>query len=411
MATRRFAAGSGTQAPAQTMPPGARPTPEQLLQRLEWTVLKRLDGQLQGDYRSLWRGAGLDLADLREYQHGDDVRHIDWNVTARLQLPHVRQFHEDREVAAWLLVDLSASLDVAGASERGKLALAEELVAAMSRLLGRHGNPVGAIFYRPGAPSSRGAAGATVVVPPRTGRTQALQLVSRLRQLTDHPVAAAAPAVRRAGWLERLLRGRDADAKAGGAAMPEAVAGTWQAQSATRLADLLHVADGVIRRRSIVLLVSDFISLPGWVDGLGRLARRHDVLAVRLNDAIDHALPELGLLTLQDAETGEQVLVDTGDPGLQRRFAALAEREEAELLAALARAGVDTLELTTQEDLLAALLRFVVLRRQRLKAGGSLANRAAATDAAAAAARAGEASVPPTAAPGGGSSAPSRPLA
>jgi uncharacterized protein (DUF58 family) len=101
------------------------------------------------------------------------------------------------------------------------------------------------------------------------------------------------------------------------------------------------------------------------------------VLAVRLNDAIDQALPDLGLLTLQDAETGEQLLVDTGDPGLQRRFAALAEREEAALLAALARAGVDTLELATHEDLLAALLRFVGLRRQRLKAGGSLADRLA----------------------------------
>jgi uncharacterized protein (DUF58 family) len=126
-----------------------------------------------------------------------------------------------------------------------------------------------------------------------------------------------------------------------------------------------------------VLLVSDFISAPGWSDALGRLARRHEVLAVRLNDPFDQALPELGLLTLQDAETGEQLLVDTGEPGLQRRFAALAARQEADLLADLARAGVDTLELSTHDDLLAALLRFVALRRQRLKAGGSLAARLA----------------------------------
>ena len=87
------------------------PTPEQVLRRLEWTVLRRLDGLLQGDYRTLWRGTGLDLADLREYQHHDDVRHIDWNVTARLQTPYVREYHEDREMSAWFLLDLSPSVD------------------------------------------------------------------------------------------------------------------------------------------------------------------------------------------------------------------------------------------------------------------------------------------------------------
>ena len=107
-----------------TAPPHAGTDAEALLHRLEWTVLRRLDGLLQGDYRTLWRGAGLDLADLREYQHADDVRHIDWNVTARLQVPHVRQYTEDRELTAWFLIDLSGSIDF-GSAERTKLALAE----------------------------------------------------------------------------------------------------------------------------------------------------------------------------------------------------------------------------------------------------------------------------------------------
>ena len=119
-----------------------RDSAEALLKRLEWTVLRRLDGVLQGDYRTLMRGAGLDLADLREYQHHDDVRHIDWNVTARLQTPHVRQFTEDRELSAWFLVDLSASVDF-GSDRFTKRTVAREFVAVLARLLTRHGNRVG----------------------------------------------------------------------------------------------------------------------------------------------------------------------------------------------------------------------------------------------------------------------------
>src|SRR3989449_5276288 len=120
--------------------------PEQILRRLEWTVIRRLDGLLQGDYRTLFRGAGLDLADLREYQHHDDVRHIDWNVTARLQSPYVRQFTEDRELNAWFLLDLSGSVDF-GSRERTKRAVSAEFVAVLARILTRHGNRVGALLF------------------------------------------------------------------------------------------------------------------------------------------------------------------------------------------------------------------------------------------------------------------------
>ena len=298
---------------------------EDVLHRLEWTVLRRLDGLLQGEHRSLWRGAGLDLADLREYQHADDVRHIDWNVTARLQVPHVRQYTEDRELSAWFLIDLSGSLDF-GSADRTKLAVAEALVAALARLLTRHGNRVGAVLYHPAAeqPAQR-----LQVLPPGLGRSQVLQLLARLRQ---PPPRAASSAV-----------------------------------APTRLADLLGQAEGVLRRRSMVFVLSDFISEPGWAAPLGRLARRHEVLAVRLLDALEMALPDVGLLTVQDAETGEQLLVDTQDAGFRQRFEALAAEHEAALRDQLTSAGVDVLELATHDDLLATLLRYVALRRQRAR--------------------------------------------
>ena len=126
---------------------------EQFLTRLEWSVLRRLDGLLQGDYRTLWRGAGLDLADLREYQHADDVRHIDWNVTARLQVPHVRLYTEDRELTAWFLIDLSGSVDF-GSDLRTKRAVSEGFVTAIARLLTRHGNRVGAVLTSLAGPAT-----------------------------------------------------------------------------------------------------------------------------------------------------------------------------------------------------------------------------------------------------------------
>ncbi len=290
--------------------------PDRLLERLEWTVLRRLDGLLQGDYRTLWRGSGLDLADLREYQPGDDVRHIDWNVTARLDSPHVRQFTEDRELTAWFLLDLSGSIDF-GSAERTKLALAEGFVAVLARMLTRHGNRVGAVFYRQGLDG---------VLPPGNGRIQVLRLLASMRQ---RPTPGAG--------------------------------------EGTRLADLLRPAESWLRRRSLVFVLSDFISAPGWEAPLGRLARRHEVLALRLYDPLEMALPDAGLLTVQDAETGEQVFVDTSDPAFRARYEALADEAEARLRAALASAGVDTIELATDDDLMTTLLRFVALRRQRLR--------------------------------------------
>lgn len=287
-----------------------------LLRRLEWTVLRRLDGLLQGDWRTIARGAGVDLADLREYQLHDDVRHIDWNVTARTQQPYVRQFHEDRDLTAWFLLDLSGSVDF-GSGDVTKLAVSTGFVAALARVMTRHGNRVGALLYGDRVDT---------VLQPSASRIHVLRLMEQMR--------------------------RPRPPQAGG--------------RGTALYDLLAGGDALIRRRSLVFVVSDFISAPGWEEALGRLAQRHDVVAVRLLDPAEMQLPDVGLVTLQDAETGEQLFVDAGDPGFRARYAALAEAAEQRLAAGFARAGVDLLELATDDDLLAALLRFADLRRKRL---------------------------------------------
>ena len=301
----------------------AEPDADALLKHLEWSVIRRLDGLLQGDYRTLFRGAGLDLADLREYQHHDDVRHIDWNVTARLDQPYVRQFTEDRELTAWFLVDLSASLDF-GSNLATKRSLARSFVAVLSRLLTRHGNRVGALLY---------GSAVDTVIPARGGRLHVLHILQRMAQ---RPVESAA--------------------------------------GATALNDLLQAGQRIMKRRGTVFVISDFISAPGWDDVLARLAQRHEVTAVRLYDPLEMELPDIGLMTMRDAETGEQLVVDTHDRGFRKRFAAAAQRRETALREGLAKAGVDTLELATDDDLTDAILRFADLRKQRsrMQTGGGV---------------------------------------
>ena len=314
--------------PAKAMPASAPPVIDEpgadaLLKHLEWTVIRRLDGLLQGDYRTLFRGAGLDLADLREYQHHDDVRHIDWNVTARLQQPYVRQFTEDRELSAWFLVDLSASVDF-GSHLATKRSVARSFVAVLARLLTRHGNRVGALLY---------GNAVDTVIPARGGRLHVLHLLQRMAQ-------------------------RPAESAAG----------------ATELRDLLLAGQRIMKRRGTVFVISDFISAPGWDAALARLAQRHEVTAVRLYDPLEMELPDIGLMTMRDAETGEQLVVDTHDKGFRKRFAAAAQRRESALRDGLSKAGVDTLELATDDDLTDAILRFADLRKQRsrLNAGGGV---------------------------------------
>lgn len=313
--------------------PGSPHQPEALLRRLEWRALRRLDGQLQGDYRTLFRGFGLDLADLREYQPHDDVRHIDWNVTARTQTPHVRVYNEDREVTAWFLLDLSPSVDF-GSGPTTKRQVLAEFTAALTQVLTRRGNKVGAILHD----------GVTdFVIPPGGGRRHVLNL---LQQILSRPRRLRAPPTDLGAFFNRSL--------------------------------------GVMRRRALVFVVSDFISAPGWAKPLSLLGRRHEAIAVRLVDPLDMALPDIGLLSFEDAETGEQLFVDTTDRGFRRRFADKAARAEEALLESFADAGLDVLELSTTDDLVDAILRFAALRGGPPQPGGP---------------------APPTPAPGGGEAA------
>jgi len=299
----------------------ARPNPLQVLRRLEWTVIKRLDGQLQGDYRSLFRGAGLVLADLREYQSHDDVRHIDWNVTARMQTPYVREHQEDREVAAWFLVDMSGSVHF-GSGAVSKRQLAAEAVTVLARLLSQHGNRVGVMLF------SGTQVRAEVLVPARSGRRHLLHVLQLM--LSDLPAAGTRPT----------------------------------AGATTDLRVLLSQAQAVIRRRASIFLVSDFITQADWHAPLSQLARRHEVVAIRLRDRLEQDIPNVGLLLMQDAETGEQLLVDGNDAGFRARFAHIAAERENLLRQGLTRAGVDCLELTTDEPLDQAILRFTQLRKR-----------------------------------------------
>ncbi|HTD49307.1 MAG TPA: DUF58 domain-containing protein, partial [Acidimicrobiia bacterium] len=155
--------------------------PEQILKRLEWTVIRRLDGLLHGDYRTLFRGFGLDLADLREYQYHDDVRHIDWNVTARLATPYVREYHEDRDLTAWFLLDLSPSIDF-GSREVRKRSVSTDLVTVLARLLSRHGNRVGALFYGDRVDT---------VIPAKSGRRHVLHILHSMLTRPERTLSAA----------------------------------------------------------------------------------------------------------------------------------------------------------------------------------------------------------------------------
>ena len=308
----------------------ARHTPERVLHRLDWQVIRRLDGLLQGDYRSLFRGTGVDFADLREYQPGDDVRHIDWNVTARMDTPYVREYLEDREITAWFLLDRSPSMGF-GPVERRKHAVLTDFAATLARLLTRGGNRVGAMLFDTEVERT---------IPPGHGRNQVLRLISRMLDQPEHAIGSSS-----------------------GSPQSRPPAGT------TDLAVPLRAALGIAQRRSLVVVVSDFISEPGWERPLALLTRRHEVVAVRVVDPREFELPDVGPIYVEDAETGEQIFVDTDDAGVPgagcRRRPRAAGRA-----ARRPRAGRHRpVHVATDEDLVRALARIAELRRRATGAG------------------------------------------
>jgi uncharacterized protein (DUF58 family) len=296
--------------------------PDRLLRRLEWQVVRRLDGRLQGAYRTTFRGTGIDFADLRAYNPEDDVRHIDWNVTARLDEPYVRLYTEDRDLTAWLVLDQSASMAFgradrgSGAAEHGKDSVLTDLAVCLARLFTHGGNRVGAVLY-----DNRYHR----VIPARTGRNHVLHLTHEITR-----PAAARPDGR-----------------------------------VTDIAAMLRLAATTARRRGLVFVISDFIGDLTWEPALTRLGQRHEVVAIRVVDPMELELPDLGLVLIEDAETGEQLLADTSDPLFQRRLRAEVDAREFAVTSAMRRAGVASHRIGTDEDLVQALVAMVRRSKRR----------------------------------------------
>jgi uncharacterized protein (DUF58 family) len=292
-----------------------RTAPERLLVRLEWRVLRRLDGRLAGGYRTAHRGTGTDLVGLREYTEGDDARHIDWNVTARLNEPQLRVFTEDRELTVWLVLDRSASMTV-GAPGRGKNDVLSELALVLARLFGRGGNRVGALLYDTGA---------VRIVPPGSGRRHALRISAELARTV----------------------------------------GLGRGGSTTDLAAMLDAVAKLARRRALIVVISDFIGDGDWGRSLLRLVPRHEVVALRVIDAADDELPDVGLVVVEDAETGEQLVIDSSDPLLRARLRAGVDERDGRLAAGMSRAGVPIHRIGTDADLATALIEVVASTQRR----------------------------------------------
>jgi len=303
---------AGTPTPAR---PGPGPMSDALLRALEITVGRRVAGQLAGDFRSAFHGDGAELAQIRPYEPGDDVRRIDWNVTARTGEPHVRVQQAERVLVTWLVIDASPSMQF-GTADRRKADVAAGVAIAVGHLATRRGNRLGIVTFGNRDPR---------VLPPRQGRIGLLGLLRTLQQ------EAAAPARR-----ERV--------------------------GATSLADAARRTIAVARQRALVVVVSDFRGEPGWRTPLLELAGRHDVVAVEVRDPREQELPNAGDLWLVDPETGRLLQVDTRSERVRRRFAAAAAAERSTLARTLAGVGVRHVVLSTEGDWLRPLT--VFLRRQ-----------------------------------------------
>ena len=303
---------------------------------------------MAGGYRTVHRGSGTDLAGLRPYAEGDDARYIDWNVTARLNEPQLRVFTEDRELTAWLVLDRSASMTI-GPPGRGKHDVLGELAVVLALLFSRGGNQVGALLYDNGAVRT---------VPPGSGRRHVLHIAAAL----ERAVAAGRDMGgdsrdRRDNGNGNGRRQRRLGRSGGG---PQ-----HQHRGTTDLAAMLDAVAKLARRRSLIIVISDFIGSGDWERSLLRLGPRHEVVALRVVDTADDELPEVGLVVVEDAETGEQLILDSGDQVLRARFAEAVAERDALLAAGMRRAGVPVHRIDTTADLATSLVEVVSSTRRR----------------------------------------------
>jgi len=303
--------------------PGPGPVPDAVLRSLDLAVMRRIQSLVPGDHVTPQVGAGTELALIRPYQPGDDVRYIDWNVTARMREPHVRVHVGERAMTAWLMLDVSASMSF-GTALRRKADVAEGVSLAIGHVATRRGNRLGVVAF--GGPEPR-------VLRPRQGRLGLLGLLAELR-----------------------------------AEPPGDGTGT------TSVAEAAHRMAALARARGLVVVVSDFRGSRDWEAGLRSLRARHGVLAVEVRDPRELELPAVGDVWMVDPETDRQIVVNTSRRKVRRRFAAAAAEERAEDAAALRRAGADHLVLSTDGDwlreLAAHLRRADQMRRSAMAAGG-----------------------------------------
>jgi len=292
---------------------------DQLLRRSRWPVLRRLGFHPGGDERSSTRGAGLEYSDVREYQAGDDPRTIEWNITARSDRPYVRESLPDRGLDAWLLVDITRSLDW-GTARCLKRQLALEFSAVVGQLLIGRGNRVGALLFDDRVRS---------IIPPSAGRTALLQLIARMERATD---------------------GEQTPSGGGPGGGP------------TDLGRALAEAGRLIRRPSMMVLISDFMTPGGWQQPLSALAIRHEVVAVWVTDPREGEIPDVGVVTFEDPESGEQILVDTRSAHLRARFQAAAAAQRGTIRADLLRARAAVAEMSTAAELVPQLVAFIKQR-------------------------------------------------
>ncbi|TMD18218.1 MAG: DUF58 domain-containing protein [Chloroflexi bacterium] len=294
---------------------------DQLLRRSRWPVLRRLGFHPGGDERSSMRGAGLEYSDVREYQAGDDPRTIEWNITARSDRPYVRESLPDRGLDAWLLVDITRSLDW-GTARCLKRQLALEFSAVVGQLLIGRGNRVGALLFDDRVRS---------ILPPSAGRTALLQLIARMERATD---------------------GQQAPSTSGGG----------PGGGPTDLGRALAEAGRLIRRPSMMVLISDFMTPGGWQQPLSALAIRHEVVAVWITDPREGEIPDVGVVTFEDPESGEQILVDTRSAHLRARFQQAAAAQRGTIRADLLRARAAVAEMSTEAELVPQLVAFIKQR-------------------------------------------------
>jgi uncharacterized protein (DUF58 family) len=312
------------------MSPGPGPIPEAVLRGLDLTVRRRLEGLVPGDQRTPAVGVGTELAAVRAYRPGDDVRQLDWNATARTGEPHVRVHVAERSVTTWLAIDLSPSMAF-GTADRLKVDVAEGIANVVGRLATRRGNRLGVMTF--GGPDPR-------VVPPRQGR-------AGLHGALEAAKEFGAPELHPRGDVVEAVAGR---AKPG--------------DGRSELADALRRLGGFARSRSLMVVVSDFRGPRDWVSPMRALSARHGVVAVEVRDPREETLPDVGELVLADPETGRQLRVDTGSRPLRERFAEAAAAERGELAAELKRSGADHIVLSTSGEWLPGLARFFGARQR-----------------------------------------------